>query len=667
MELGESVANSITLDDLIAPSGPQAKPASHAITADDLLEDPSTTLALAGSVTSEKPQPAPGLFGSNFGASFKSALIRDPETARREIANSIFPNDPNGAARVGFVNGRPIFVNDQGKTQYVAGGATNFAANTVANLPEIVMGGIGSLSPAPVVTGPLGAAGARGIKNAVTGLAYDEPQTVAGNLTDIGAEATTNAVFGLAGKGLIGAVNRGRVIDLSPSDIAAAQARRAEIKAATGIDVDLALASGDRRLLAVRNYLAQSPTKVADSIQAADEAAATQFDDATRRVVDSIAQSKPKGELGQQGVSAAQDAIKQARKKVSADAKPLYDAAYASMPRVEDPKILSFLELPYFKQAYAKGQKIAALEGRTPSDAVSLQGLDYTKQGLDDIIATLEKAGKRKEAAALRNKKNEFVALLDEGSGDAYKAARAAYAKGIKETVDPLEKGWVGILAKIPNTKVATAAARILGDRNAGPEDIRLVRMSLAKSDPEAWNGLLRQYVMNSVSKAKRVTQGGGEVNVPGKLRQELWGDPDTRARLSAAFGGQDGAVAFATLMDSAEALARAPVRGSNTAPNQQIQALLEGPSGWWAKVLLSPKSTAVNTATQKAVDRNSQLLWEALQNPAKARQLRVAVSISDPAKRAAYISGVILGTGSVAAAGPSLGKGTSPPPLAPQ
>jgi hypothetical protein len=106
-------------------------------------------------------------------------------------------------------------------------------------------------------------------------------------------------------------------------------------------------------------------------------------------------------------------------------------------------------------------------------------------------------------------------------------------------------------------------------------------------------------------------------------------------------------------LMETAEVLARAPVRGSNTQPNQAIQEMLNGPAAWWARIILNPKSSAVQAATESAVERNAAQLWEALADPAKVRQLKIAVRIPDSTRRAAYISGVLASQSAAAAAQP--------------
>lgn len=672
----------ITADEIFG-GAPTRKPGGvRPITADEVLS-PETALGLAGSVTMPEPTEARGSFGRNFAPAMDANLLRDPETARKAIAEHLFPGDPNGASKVGFVDGKPVFFNEKGQIEYVTGGKTNFIANMVANVPEMVAGTVGAFSPSPVGTSALLSTGARSLKNVAVGALYGEPQTWQGNLKDAAIEGGTALATGGIAKGAISAINRGRAIDLTPDEVARAMAVRDKLKADTGIDIDLALASGDNRLLAVRNYLAQGVSSASGKIQAADAAARSQFDDATQRVLDAISGAKPTDELGQAGVNAAQAALKAARKAASDKVRPLYDAAYEAVPFVNDKEVLRFMGLPYFRQAMAAGRRIAALEGRgrptrvvsagapettgvvsergalgeivdrtvtSPAIAAktetgySLQDFDYLKQGLDDVAEGLMAKGKRKEAAALIQRKNELVRVLDERSGGAYKAARAAYAQEAKASIEPLENGVVGVLAKIKNPKAATAAAKIFSDPlNVNPRQIQLVRMALAQQDPEAFDGLVRQFVANAWNKARTVTQRANETNAPGKLYQAVWGNENARNNLTAALG-QDKAQGFVALMSAAEALSKAPTTGSDTAIKLQIQKILDGFSGFLSRGILSPRESIGRAVTESVADRNALRLWEGLNDPAKVRQLRMALAIPDEKRRIAYLSSFILG-----------------------
>lgn len=616
----------------------------------DAPESLQTTLGLANSITT--PGGAPEKGSGGFSEAIKAGLIRDPGTLRRELAKSLFPNDPNGISRVGFDdNGRPTFINDEGKVQYVSGNWSQFLGNAVANLPEMIGGAVGSLTASPVIGGTLGVAGTKGMKQAAVGMAYDEPQSIQENVADIGTEAALEYGLGLAGKGVVTVLNRGRALDARPRDLSRATANRDRIRQETGVEVDLATASNDRRLLGLRNFLAQQPNQTSDAIQAFDEKAASQFDAATRRVLDSIAPAQSSSELGQPGINAAKGAIDTARREVSSAVEPLYRQAYNAMPQVTDPAVLAFMSRPSFKAADQIAVKLAADEGRPYADDVfSLERLDNVKRGLDTLIDKAQKNNDRNQLRVLTKAKNEFTSALDNLSNDLYKTARSEYETLYKDRIEPLEKGWVGVLANINDRRAASAAAKILKDGNVMPADIARVRAELSKQDPESWNMLVRQFIANEWKKARTATQSAQEVNSPGKLFQAVWGDEGARARMTAALGMQ-GVMALQSLMQAAEALAKTPIRGSNTQPNQAIKSALEGPSGWWARSLLSPRQTVIETALRKNVDDNSLKLWQGLSDPTKQSQLRVALKIADPTRRAIYISSVLLGqTGQAAA-----------------
>lgn len=153
----------------------------------------------------------------------------------------------------------------------------------------------------------------------------------------------------------------------------------------------------------------------------------------------------------------------------AAAADPMYKAAYAKAPIINDDTINKFLELPKFKEAYARAQRIAELEGRElpqiyrlqkgpdgqwlrdaeglpmlgPLErAPDLQTLDYIKRGLDDVIGTGAAKGSlgRTEIGALKKAKNEFLNRVDEIGPEEYKLARQTFA-GHTEAKEALENG----------------------------------------------------------------------------------------------------------------------------------------------------------------------------------------------------------------------------------
>lgn len=602
---------------------------------------------------------------ANFGASLKSALVEDETTKRRLIAESLFPGDPQGINRVGFVDGIPAYVDDSGVMRRVSPETVRFGANVTANLPETIGAAAGAATPFPVVGATMGATGMRGLKRAAAGVIFDEPQTVSGNLQDLAMEAGVNLVSGGIGRTVSRFSDRAKIVDFSPRDLRSAEQVRQYVKRTMDIDLDLAQASGDRKLIALRAYAARYPGRSADLVQAADEAAQGQFETAMGRVLDSIATARPFEVAGADGINAAQMAIKLARQKVYSQVKPLYDDAYAAKPQISNPRLLSMLNLPYFKQAFIAGQRIAKLEGTAlkAGEKPDLRALDYTKQGLDDQVEKLIQAGRRKEAAALIGRKNEFIAFLDNVTDDKYQLARSEYQKLIRQTVEPLENGPVGILAKIDNRDAAIAAAKIFDDRGITPQSIAFTRQTIEKQDPEVWNGLVRTWMSGKIDRALREAQSGEVINPAGKVRQAFFGRESDRQKVRAMLP-PGASSAFDDLMLASEKLASTPIAGSNTMRDTEVKEMLGSQGAVVFRFLTSPRQAVTQAAERRALEQGTIAITEALLDPAKRTQLRRVVRMSPSTRQAIMLTSIITGQAGIAAAETMEVEGETLPPV---
>lgn len=660
---------------------------------------------------------------TNFGATLKADLASDPDTKRRLAAQSLFPNDPNGASRIGFVDDKMVYVDEGGQLREVSPGLARFGASVVANAPEIGGAIIGSAATGfPVLGAAFGGALGRILKRSGMGLAVDEPVTAGGLAQEAAGEAATNVVGGVLGKGAVALADRAKIVDLASRNVATAEQARDYIRRTTGINVDLAQATGDRRLIALRAYAARYPGQSADLIQAADEAANGQLDTAVERVLNIVAKGQPSEVAGMAGANAAQTAITAARAAVQKIVRPLYDKAYAAVPVVDRTtrqgnEILDFLKLPYFGEAFSAGQRLRALETgsaakpstvstqtlsrgtpeewsratttvrSTPTGAKtitskmsegtrketndgvltsrdetvvrditqpSLEELDYTKRALDIQIEDMLAKGQRQRARALKIKRDEFVAALDNLPSSEWKAARAEYARLAKSTLEPLEQGLVGVLAQVRSPKAAAAAAKIFNDPNITASQIRATRATFLQQEggEEAWNGLARLWVARAWNKAQKMTQTGDAVNPAGKLRQALIGTPSQKANMEAALG--PGSVqAFDDLMTALQALARTPTAGSNTYRDQTIGEMLKGQAAVLFKWITSPRKAVTDAAEQRLMERNVVAITEALLDPAKRNQLRIVVKMQDRTKQAILLTSILGTTGVAKAAVP--------------
>jgi hypothetical protein len=600
-----------------------------------------------------KPLPASQ---ARFGTALKSEIPLDTQTRLRVIAEDLFPGDPKGIERVGIRNGKPVFVNDQGELQYVSSPLARGGASVIGASPEIAGSIIGSAVGSPAAGPAIGSIIGRGAKRAASALLLDEPVTTGGLAKELAIEGGINAVAGKGGQLLGKIAERGKFID--PRAYDAAALRQAEqlirtVKAKTGVELDLAQATGNRYLLELRDYVAKYPGKTADVFQLRDDLAAGQFDTATNRVLDLVAQPVPRGIAGNNAVNAAQKVIGVARGEVSDAVRPLYDAAYAAVPQVTDPAILGFLKLPYFEEAFNKGQIIAQLDevALPPGAAPDLRALDLTKQKLDDVIEGLKAGGNRNEARALEAKKKEFVALLDNYPNSQYQAARQAYAQGIAVKVAPLENGLVGTLARM-SPQNAEKAARIFNDPRLPPEEIALLKASLSRLNPNAYKGLVREYLAKEYDNSVRVTQGAENVNQAGKFYQQLFGSPDRQKKLKALLP-PDAFEAAEGLFLAAQKLAKTPlgsnrIAGSATESRGRIAEALGDRLSPVLDILTSSRQTIRQTGELIAREKGVDMIADALTDPAKRKLLKQAVKLTDAAKQRIVLTSILTGQSAV-------------------
>lgn len=600
--------------------------------------------------------------GTNFGAAFKENFVEDPETKRRLVAESLFPGDPSGITRVGFADGEPVYIDDAGELRYVSSRSGRFAGAAVANTPEIIGATIGSFAQGNPVSGSAtGAAGGRALKRGISQLVFDEPATPASVGKEMLTEAAIDAAGGVIAKGATKLADRGKTVDFAPQDMQAAEATRRQVKDTTGVDIDLAQASGDRKLIAMRQYGARFPGKSADDYQKFDEQAQAQFEKRTGEVLDSIARAKPSETYGKEGGNAARKAIDDAIKQRDTAVAPYYDQARSvrlSADVVEE---------------IGKDPLIARASRRVAADPVyqrNLKGLPpdsvgYWHQVKRNLDASFQKAERAGNKVAMREY-GDAAAQLNKKLGSAsheYAQANEFFAKSTREIVSPLEESVVGIIARVENQKAATISARIFQDPNVTTDQIRYARATIERQDPEAWNGLVRQWLGQKWNAALKETQTGDVVNPAGKFRQAVFGTPQDRAKAVAMLPG-DSATIFHDLMRAAERLASTPIAGSNTMRDTEIKDQLKGQGAVVFRWLTSPRASFQNAAEQRALEQGTEAITQALLDPTKRSQLKRIVRMAPSTKQAILISTIIGGKATaVAAEGvddqapPSLGR----------
>ena len=650
----------ITLDDALAEQQSAGR-----ITFDDAMSSREQGMRPGGRLDvrpGEESMPGVGLPGSpayrppmvgaapmpatatNFGTALKSAIPEDQQTKLQVLAGALFPNDPNGIRRVGLAEGRPVFVNDQGQLQFVSGPWSRMFANVAASAPETIGAAVGSLAEGQPITGAAtGAAGGRALKRAVSQMMFGEPATPGSVAGEMATEAGLTAAGGVIGKGLAGIANKGRVVDFTPAKKQTAEQMREYIKQRTGIDLDLAQASGDRMLLGLRDYAAKYPGKTAEIIQARDEITAGQLDAATNRVLDMVAKAKPAELTGKDAISSAQAVITTLKGQRDAAVQPFYDAARKVVIGADVVESLS--KDPLISRA---ARRIAAdpvyqrkLEGLPPNSVGYWQ---QVKRNLNAGYEKTSRAGDRTAASEYADAADIVNKRLAAASPE-YALANEHYARATRDIVTPTEDSLIGVLAQM-HPKNAQTAARIFNDPGITAGQIAVLKAGMSRTNPDAYRGLVRQWLGQKYNLAMRETQAGDVINPAGKFRQAVIGTPSQKD-IARAMLPADAADAFDDLMLAAEKLARTPlgasrIAGSPTASNQIITDKLKGMALNSLKWMIAPRQSLQSAAEQRAVDDGIDALTAALIDPAKRSELRRIVKMKDSSRQLLLLAPIL-------------------------
>jgi hypothetical protein len=241
-------------------------------------------------------------------------------------------------------------------------------------------------------------------------------------------------------------------------------------------------------------------------------------------------------------------------------ARPLYQQAYSEGGVISDERITRLMKIPQFQDAYARARRIAALDGiELPAKAsdieevggFDLRTLDYIKRGLDDVLFTGKQPGSgigKTELSKLKERRSEFVSVLDEVGPASYKEARNVYA-GATEVLDAIEEG----------KKFATMDAR----------QLQRTFDRLSDSEKEGFKIGVYDAVRTNVNKGAD----GADV-----LRR-IWGSPEKRDQLS-VFLGQDAFQDLSEQLLRERVIRQTDVRmmgGSQTQPRTLAQREFEG------------------------------------------------------------------------------------------
>lgn len=280
------------------------------------------------------------------------------------------------------------------------------------------------------------------------------------------------------------------------------------------------------------------------------------------------------------------------------------------------PKLAKFFQNNKIKQAYETAKDIADAEGRTlpPLFKVGQGGetylpptmrtLDYIKRGLDDDVNVAFNAGKTGLGTSLKTLRDDFRDVIDEVVPE-YKSVRSVYA-GQSAAMDAANLGKDFILNRKGVSKIAVS--------RLGEHEKKSFLVGVADG--------LRLKVMSAPDEADVV--------------KRIFGDPNSRARISQALDGdKDALAAFQKTMEREAAFAKtnASVRfGSRTSPMTEQAKTFEDVGGLLGDVAV----LGSGVPSPKAASNVFRGLVDYFKTPPEAVAKRVSELMlsNDPTKR---------------------------------
>jgi len=352
-------------------------------------------------------------------------------------------------------------------------------AEMAGSIPTMALGGLGAARMmasipgaaarmSPLLTGATGAATTGGITGAISGAGEAEPgQRMAGAAFGGATGAALGPVGQVATGMASGAVRKGLEIGrsaigvdttrqfqnradlkllqalrrdgLSPQDAA----NRLQTIQASGYKPETIIEAGGRNTRALADVVSKYPGASQIAEQLTEERMAGQ----AGRVISDFERVFGRRDSA---LDIADDLIRR-RNAVSA---PLYQQAYREGGVISDPRIDKLMELNAFKDAYKTARELADLDGvNLPANVndlkkmggFDLRTLDYIKRGLDDVLyvrAVPTSGTGRQVIGRLKEKRQEFVNILDEIGPPSYRQARQAFAgpTEVREAIDMGQK-----------------------------------------------------------------------------------------------------------------------------------------------------------------------------------------------------------------------------------
>ena len=271
---------------------------------------------------------------------------------------------------------------------------------------------------------------------------------------------------------------------------------------------------------------------------------------------------------------------------MKANAKPLYDKAYAAFPSIQSDQLSNVLNNPYGVAASKRAVKDMKADG-VPIGPVNPQGMvmnpslqyfDYVKRALDDQVAGAAATGNKNQARIIGGMRDRMVDEIDQKTAgpngvSPYAEARKQFQSD-HAVVDALHSG----LDEFPKMT---------------PHDVEAAMTNMDFSSKDAFRSGVAEGLFREIGKTP------GKVNTGYKLI----GTPDMQAKLGALFDNPKDAADFigtlqreAQMYDHTKVMTTSAKKGPATAV-----APSAGPISSIADAVVHPKLTALRLAAKAA------------------------------------------------------------------
>jgi len=473
---------------------------------------------------------------------------------------------------------------------------------------------LGAASPVPggsvaggMAGAALGEAGGEGYRKAVGNLLLDEPQTVEGNLEDLGEAAAWSAGGEAFFKGLGRLFRKAEVRDIEDFDMASAEAIEGLAKE-YGITLTPAQSSGLQSLMSRQKVLMNSP-EGQDIMRKFFDVQNEQIQKSVYDLFSTMSKVESPREGFQKGAQAIQKRLDQLVRRRSKIAERDYGKAFADQKEPIDVSgLVEKLQsrLPDANSGQQRAINSILKEIRDPVSGelkTNLQSLHNAKVQIDDYIKNAKRgsgSAANMNLAELEGARQSLLGILDAQS-PAYKTARKKFEIASKP-INRLESSVAGDLMGFGSDQ-AYKVGRTLFNDATGPAEVRRTMKLIRNMDPEAADAVVRGYLQQVFEKSLKETQQGTIEQVGGKARKAMFGTILDRRMLRAAMEpGQF--KAFSDLMDVLKATTRGTSKGSDTAFNQAEREAMKQES----KGMLTKAAEGLTLSRQRIMDGLEQI-----------------------------------------------------------